>query len=125
MNKPNSVIVIPCNIDTFFKKWFEFLEPYHRLTTREMDVATAFVKQRYSLSKVITDEKLLDEIVMNEDTKRKIREECNLSLTHFQVIMTKLKRSQVIKDNKLNPKFIPNFSEEDGSYKLLLFFKME
>lgn len=120
MKKPDSVVMIPGNIDSFFRKWFEFLEPFHRLTAREMDVATAFVKQRYKLSKVVKDPDILDKVLMSEDTKKAVREECNITLPHFQVIMGKLRKNQIIVDGKINPRFIPNIDEESGSFKLLL-----
>ena len=82
----DNVVRIPCKLDySFFKMWFMFLQPFHRLTEREMEVATSFVKQRYELSKVVSDNNILDRLVMSEDTKRKVREECNITLPHFQV----------------------------------------
>lgn len=125
MKKPDSVVMVPGNIDSFFRKWFEFLEPFHRLTAREMDVATAFVKQRYKLSKVVKDPDILDKVLMSEDTKKAVREECNITLPHFQVIMGKLRKSQIIVDGKINPRFIPNIDEESGSFKLLLYFTLK
>ena len=125
MKKPDSVVMVPGNIDSFFRKWFEFLEPFHKLTAREMDVATAFVKQRYKLSKVVKDPDILDKVLMSEDTKRAVREECNITLPHFQVIMGKLRKNQIIVGGKLNPRFIPNIDEEAGSFKLLLYFNFK
>lgn len=125
MKKPDSVVMVPGNIDSFFRKWFEFLEPFHRLTAREMDVATAFVKQRYKLSKVVKDPDILDKVLMSEDIKKAVREECNITLPHFQVIMGKLRKNQIIVDGKINPRFIPNIDEESGSFKLLLYFTLK
>lgn len=120
---PHGVISIPTSLDTnFFRYWFEFLRPFHNLTSRELDVITALAKHRYELSKVITDDIILDKVVMSEDIRKQIREECNLSLPHFQVIMGKLRENKVIVDNKINPRFIPSVKEEDGNFKLLLFF---
>ena len=80
----DNVVRIPTSLSTkFFRYWFEFLYPFHKLTAREIDVITSLVKQRYELSKVITDEEVLDRVVMSEDTKRKVREECNITLPHF------------------------------------------
>ena len=90
-----------------------------------MDVATAFVKQRYKLSKVVKDPDILDKVLMSEDTKRIVREECNITLPHFQVIMGKLRKNQIIVDGKINPRFIPNIDEESGSFKLLLYFTLK
>lgn len=125
MRKPDSVVMLPGNMDSFFRRWFEFLEPFHKLTDREMDVATAFVRHRYELSKVITDPEVLDRELMGDYTKRKIREECNITLPYFQVIMGKLRKNKVIIDGKLNPRFIPNIKEENDTFNLLLCFKLK
>lgn len=124
MGKISNVITVPTSTEgKFFKYWLEFLKPFHRLTDREIDVTASFLKQRYELGKVIKDNELLDKIAMNEDTKRKIREDCNISQAHFQVIMTKLKKSKVIENGKINPKFIPKIQEDSNSCQLLLVFE--
>lgn len=122
----DNVVRIPCKLDySFFKMWFMFLQPFHHLTEREMEVATSFVKQRYELSKVVSDNDILDRLVMSEDTKRKVREECNITLPHFQVIMGKLRKNSIIVDGKLNPRYIPRVTEENGSFKLMLLFDFQ
>lgn len=125
IGKPNNIIRIPTSLKgKFFRYWFEFLKPFHNLTDREIDVITAFVKQRYELGKAIKDPDLLDKITMNEDTRKKVREECNLSSQHFQVIMGKLRKSKVIDNGRINPRFIPNVVEGDDSFTLLLSFEL-
>lgn len=119
----DSIVRIPCRVDgKFFRYWFEFLQPFHNLTEREMDVITSFVKQRYELSKVIKDNEILDKVTMSEDTKKKVREECDISLPHFQVIMGKLRKNKVIIDGKINPRYIPSVDEDNGSFKMMLLF---
>lgn len=119
----DSIVRIPCKVDgKFFRYWFKFLTPFHNLTEREMDVITSFVKQRYELSKVIKDNEILDKVTMSEDTKKKVREECDISLPHFQVIMGKLRKNKVIIDGKINPRYIPSVDEENGSFKMMLLF---
>lgn len=119
----NNIVRVPAETSIeFFRRWFEFLKPYHHLTDREMDVAAAFLNERFKLSKMITDAALLDEISMNEATKRKVRESCDMTFAHFQVVMGKLKKVGVIKDNIINPRFIPNVREEDKVFKLMLLF---
>jgi len=120
---PHGVISISCSLDnSFFKYWFEFLKPFHNLTGREMDVIVSLTKHRHQLSKVVKDDVILDKVVMSEDVRKQVREECNLSLPHFQVIMGKLRDNKVIVNNKINPRFIPNIKEEDGNFKLMLLF---
>lgn len=124
--KANNIVRIPTSLNgKFFRYWFEFLQPFHKLTEREIDVITSFVKQRYELSKVITDDEILDRVTMSEDTKRKVREECGITLPHFQVIMGKLRKSKVIIDNKINPRFIPNVDSESNNFQLLLLFDLQ
>ena len=126
MKKPNNVFRVPCSLSgSFFRYWFKFSEPFHKLTDREIDVIASFVKQRYELSKVIKDNEILDKVTMSEDTKKKVREECNITLPHFQVIMGKLRKNKVIIDGKINPKFIPNIDEETGTSQLLLLFELK
>ena len=126
MKKPNNIVRVPCSLSgSFFKYWFMFLEPFHNLTNREIDIIAAFVKQRYQLSKVIKDDAILDKVIMSEDIKKKVREECNVTLPHFQVIMGKLRKNKVIIDGKINPRFIPNIDEETGYFQLLLLFELK
>ena len=92
--KPNNVIRIPCTLDSLFRYWLEFLIPFHNLTSRETDVATAFLKERYNLSKVILDKDLVDRTLMSEESQRKLKQECGLTNQHFQVIKSKLKNKK-------------------------------
>lgn len=124
--KANNVIRISTSLDgKFFEYWFKFLRPFHSLTDREIDVIACFVKHRYELSKVIKDNDILDKVTMSEDTKRKVREECNITLPHFQVIMGKLRKNGVIINGKINPRFIPNLEEECNAFHLLLYFELK
>ena len=125
MRKPDNVTVVPSTSKNVFRKWLEFMRPYHKLTDREMDIAAAFIRHRFALSKVISDDTILDSVLLSEDTKKKIREECNITLPHFQVIMGKLRKSNIIVDGKLNPRYIPRVIEENGSFKLMLLFDFQ
>ena len=126
MKKPNNIVRVPCSLNgSFFRYWFMFLEPFHKLTEREIDIITSFVKQRYELSKVIKDENILNKVTMSEDVKKKVREECKITLPHFQVIMGKLRKNKIIVDGKINPRFIPNITEENDSFQLLLLFELK
>lgn len=124
--KINNIIRIPSPMgNAFFRAWLEFLHPFHGLANREMEIAASILKFRHELSKVITDEALLDEIVLNNDTKRKVRAECNVSVQHFEVAMNKFRKVHFIEDGKINPKFIPKgINENDQTFQLLLYFDL-
>lgn len=127
VGKVNGVISIPTSLEgSFFRYWLQFLSPIHNLSEKEIIVVTAFLKERHKLSKAITDEKVLDDVLMSKETKRKIREECGLAQAYFQIIIGKLRKAKVIVDNKINPKFIPkNIEEGDKQFQLLLHFNLD
>ena len=127
IGRANNVIRIPTSLKgKFFRIWIEFLTPLHSLTNREKDVVAAFIKTRFELSKSVTDDTLLDKIVMSDDIKAKIKDECNVSDAFFQVILGKLRKTNVIIDGKINPKFIPkNLNPNDKSFQLLLYFDLD
>ena len=127
IGKVNGVISISTSLKgEFFRYWLQFLSPIHNLSEREIDVVTAFLKERHTLSKSITDDQILDKVLMSKETKRKIREECGLAQAYFQIIMGKLRRAKVIVDDKINPKFIPkNIEDTDKSFQLLLHFNFD
>lgn len=123
MLKPDSVIRIGTTLDSFFTQWLIFLRPYHKLTDRQISLAAQFLKMRYELSKVIKDEKLLDENVMGSPIRAKIREACNVTPEFFQVLVSDLRKHQFFVDGKINPRYIPNLSESPEGYSLMLYFQ--
>lgn len=126
--KPNNIVEIKTKLDTeFFRWWCIFLRPLINLTNREIDVIACFLKQRFELSKSISDPAILDTMVMSNDTKRKVIEECQITQEHFYVVMSNLKKSKVIVNDVINPRLIPNIKvdEKTGYFQLLILFKLQ
>lgn len=123
--KPNNIVTVPTSPGLgFFKWWCVFLRPFINLTNREIDVIASFLKQRWELSKRITDPAILDTMVMSEMTKNKVIEECKITQQHFYVVMSNLRKNNVIVKNTINPRLIPNIREDDkGCFQLLILFK--
>lgn len=123
--KPNNIITVPVAKDyDFFHWWCVFLRPVINLTNREIDVIASFLKQRWELSKSITDQAILDEMVMSDATKRKVMDECNISLQHFYVVMSNLRKNKIIDKGKINPRLIPNIRQDNDDYfQLMILFK--
>lgn len=126
MEKPNNIVRVSTSVNSqFFKYWLMFLSPLNKLTNKEIEVLALFLKYRYNLSKSIkNNEELLDENVMSEAIRKKIREECNMALPYFQVLLGNLRKKKVIVNNRINPKYIPNIKEENGYFQLLLLFDL-
>lgn len=127
LQKPNNVVEIKTSLNDFFHWWCVFLKPIISLTNREADVVSSFLKFRYEMSKSISDPAILDILMLNNDTKKRIMAECNISQSHFYGILNKLKKNKVFIGNTLNPRLIPNIKkdEENGYFQLLLLFNMK
>lgn len=124
--KPSCLIRVPSSLDggTFFHWWIRFLNPFHDLTSREMDVAAAFFQYRYELSKEVTDSSLLDKLAIDTDARQVIRERMKLSSGYINLIMCRLRKCGIIKDNKFNPRFVPDIKVKDGKqyFSVLILF---
>lgn len=126
--RPNNIVEIKTTLDTeFFRWWCIFLRPLISLTNREIDVIACFLKQRFELSKNISDPAILDTMVMSNDTKKKVIDECGITQEHFYVVMSNLKKSKVIINDIINPRLIPNIrvDEKTGYFQLLILFKLQ
>lgn len=125
-NKNQNIARIPSTLNSpnanFYKYWLEFMRPMNKLTTKEVDVLAALLLKRFELSKSIIDSNVLDTILLGTEVKKQVREEMNLSANHFHVVISKLKRVGIIRDNKINKKFIPNVEHDATGYKLILLF---
>lgn len=124
--RANNVIRIPTSLKgSFFRIWIEFLTPLHNLSNREKDVVASFLKARHELSKSIIDDTLLDKVLMSDDIKSKVKEDCNVSDAFFQVILGKLRKTGIITGGRISPKFIPkNIDSKDNAFQLLLYFDL-
>lgn len=120
--RPNNAFNVPVSSTLeFFKWWCIFLRPFIPLTERETDVVASFLKQRLELSKIISDPAILDTMTMSSDTLNKVVEECKITKQHFYVVMSSLKKKNVI-NGHINPKLIPNV-KDDGTFKLTILFQ--
>lgn len=125
MNKPDSAYKVSTTLKDFFKNWLLFLKPFHGLSEKQIQLASAFLEVRYHLSQKITDDELLDSNVFSTDVKRKIRNDLGLTTANFQVTLGDLRRHGFIINNRINPRYIPNLGENPKSYSLLFYFPIE
>lgn len=124
--KPNNIITVPYSYDDieFYRWWCKLLNPFISLTGKEMDVVAHFLLQRHELSKCTSDPTILDTMVMSGNIKAKVMEECNITKKHLYVIMSTLRKRNVIVGNVINPRLIPNNRQEDnGVFQLLILFR--
>lgn len=125
MFKPSSVIKVPTTLDNFFENWLIFLRPFHGLTDRQIRLAAAFLKERYELSKVISDENILDETLFSPTTRERILSAVGFEPAHYRVLLGDLRKRRFFIDKRINKKYIPNLSSDNPkSFSLMVMFDL-
>lgn len=118
----NNIIRIPCKSELdFFRFWLIFLKPFHSLSPKVLEVASYILYTRYIMTKSVLDKDLLDDLVLGKSSRRQIAEYCGIPSNQLDVHITNLRKAGFIVDNKVNPKYIPNYNNED-SFKFLIMF---
>ena len=59
---------------SIFRYWLEFLKPYHKLRSKEIEALSLMLYYRYELSREIPKEEIVDMILFSTETRNKIRE---------------------------------------------------
>lgn len=124
-HKPDNMFTIEGTADkNFFKWWCIMMTPFIELTPKEIDLMASLLKQRHLLSKKILDPTLLDSQLMSNDTRQKVLDECGITLAHFYVLMSNLRKKHIVTESGISSKLIPRISKDNNGYcQLLLLFK--
>lgn len=121
--KPTNILKIKSSdYDELFLNWFLILKPLHNLSNKECILASKLYKYRNELKEVILDKEILDTTILSDTYRKKIIEEMDITMIHLQVLLTSLRKKNVIIDNRLNPKFIPHI--KDSELSLLIRFEI-
>lgn len=121
--RPTNILKIKSNdYDELFLNWFLILKPLHNLSNKECILASKLYKYRDELKEVILDKEILDTTILSDTYRKKIIEEMDITMIHLQVLLTSLRKKNVIIDNRLNPKFIPRI--KDSELSLLIRFEI-
>lgn len=121
--KPTNILKIKSSdYDELFLNWFLILKPLHNLSNKECILASKLYKYRDELKEVILDKEILDTTILSDTYRKKLIEEMEITMIHLQVLLTSLRKKNVIIDNRLNPKFIPHI--KDSELSLLIRFEI-
>lgn len=122
MTKPTNILKIKSKtLDELFYNWFLILKPIHKLSNKECVLASKLYKVRHELKDVILDKEILDATILSDTSRKKIVEEMGITITHLQVLLTSLRKKNILIENKLNPKFIPQIKDSN----LVLYINFE
>lgn len=110
---------------SIFRYWLEFLKPYHKLRSKEIEALSLLLYYRYELSRDIKDMDMVDMVLFSTQTRNKIREDLGgMSQKVFNNLLTSLRGKGVLKPgNKINHVLIPSMTEE--GFKLVFDFEVK
>lgn len=109
----------------FFKVWVAFLKPVHDLTKKEMDVLAVCLKKRYEISKKVPDADMVDSILLSNETRKSICEDCHIKPKHLNVVLSKFRKNKVIRNEKFYLNLIPTINDEGAGLMINFNFKDE
>lgn len=124
MNK--SVTKIPCTREQFFKYWLLFIQPLHKLPTREIEILACILNKRYELSQYITDDSQIDKFLLSTEIRDEIIQENGFSKNTLQVTLSNLRKAGILlEDGSLNKRLVPDLSKGSNRFDLMILFDIQ
>jgi hypothetical protein len=108
-----------------FTYWLIVTKLLHKLTDKEIELLAVLLYKRMELSKDITNEKYLNKVLFDADTKKELEKELDVNNLRIQNILSSLRRKNVVIDNRINPKFIPNIEHNAKNFRIVFNFEIK
>jgi predicted transcriptional regulator len=98
------------------------MRPLHGLASKEMDFAAAFLKKRYELSKTMDDDRLIDRVLFDTETKNAVASSLGISYSYMQYIFKKMREGGIINGKRIDPQYLPAY-ESGTPVRWMFIFK--
>lgn len=115
---------INTTVKKFFRDWLIMTKTFHKLSKQQIDILALFLYEHYQLKKEVTNEKILNKILFDYDTKMKIKEEIDTTDASLQNTMTVFRKKGIIVEGKLSKLFIPKIEIGSNNFKLIYNFNI-
>lgn len=119
--QPNKIITVKVTDGSFLRTWMELLAPWHKLSSRERDVAARILAQYFFLKSKIDDPELVRDMLLSQTSKQDIRESLGMSHQHFHMVLRALRESGFLQNDEINPRYIPYMTDEPRFMLAILF----
>jgi hypothetical protein len=115
---------INIRLKDLFTKWLEITNSFHHLTKQETNVLGLLLYYHYKYRYDITNSKIIWKMVFDYDTKKLIKQELGIKDSVFQNILTKLRKSGIIKDNRIVSTYIPQLDLDSKGFMIIFNFNI-
>lgn len=113
------------NRKAFFRMWVMMIQPFLKLRNQEVQVLSELLYQRFLISKEVKNQKMIDELTFNLKTRKAIREELGIKMYSFNNLIASLRKKGIIKDDRINPKVIPDVDHNTSKFELKYSIEIE
>lgn len=113
--------IIVDNDYDFFYNWLSLVNFSFKLTESEMKFLAALLTERNSLSKVILDQNIIDQVLFSKETKDKIVDRLKLKNNQeFENRAYNLRKKGIItENNNINKFYIPKVDKDLRIYSMM------
>lgn len=115
---------INIKIKDLFTKWLEITNSFHSLTKQEIRVLGLLLYYHYNFKKDITNTTVIWKMVFDYETKKLIKEELGIKDSVLQNILSKLRKSGIIKNNRIISTFIPQLEVDSKNFIIIFNFNI-
>lgn len=116
--------------ERIYEFWLEFINPFYRLTNREIELGGCMLRYFMKFLEKTDDEKIANQLLFSTRTRNAIREELGLNKNYFDVLLNKLRVHNFIATDKetgvtvINKRVIPKITKKDKNISLLIYFDL-
>ena len=115
---------INIQLKDLFIKWLEITSSFHHLTKQEMRILSLLLYYHYQYRHEITNQKVLWKLVFDYDTKKSILKEVGITDAVYRNILTKLRKSKIIINNRIVDTFIPQLELNSKQFRIIFNFNI-
>ena len=95
------------------------------MTSKEMEVVGYLLYRRHQLYTKIGDDKIVDQILLNRETREDIRNKMGYGTNQVMSnMLSDLRKKKILMGDGINRGLIPNFTQGSDNFKLILNFSL-
>lgn len=107
------------NIKDFYITYYTILRPFHLLPDACITFLAHVLEKRYSYIKNGDSEEIADMKTMSIDSRRTIRKELGITITHMLYLFGRIRKAKILIGNSFNLAMVPKILENsNGVYSI-------
>lgn len=123
--KINNISRLVVTRDGFIAAWVQILLPFHRLRPMETKLGVELIKLREDLGKSGMTQDAIKSALLSRHARETICNTLNVSLFSFKTMLSALRKVGFIKDDDVNPRFMPRLAPGEKQFRLLYHFDIK